>query len=198
MHSIAGEYFPSPLAFCENTIIPYGAPHKEPQSVRGSGHSEGNPQISGLEISGYFGLGIHRSCLRVSPQGLVWSVPTQKEMGLRSTGVAVAGQAPAGTLHSLHSGHMSIQFTFIQRSLCYLLDGSFLGEKACGLVPARPERLGTQDSSQVSWHTTLTQSGGLSRNTPRTHRHTIPPSFKSWSSVPELGFFQLQSTCGSG
>lgn len=101
---------------------------------------------------------------------------------------------PAGTLHSLHSGHMSIQFTFI-RSLCYLLDGCVLGEKACGLVPARPRGLEHQDSSWVSAFC-LTQSGGLV-STPRTHRHTIPPSFQGKLVIDTRArFFQLQSTCG--
>ena len=59
----------------------------------------------------------------------------------------------------------------------YLLGGCVLGEKTCGSVPARPGGLGTPGPLLSLLALCLTQSGGLI-STPRTHRHTIPPSFQ--------------------
>ena len=122
-----------------------GRPGTDPWIV-----SEGNPQISGLPKSVVLLVSrILQILLACFPTGPCVVSSRLRRWAYGALEWLWQDRLPAGTLHSLHSGHMSIQFTFI-RSLCHLLDGCVLGEKGCGLVPARPRGLEHQDSSWVS------------------------------------------------
>ena len=129
--------------------------------------------------------------MRVSPQGLVWSFPDSGEDGPKEHWSGCGSRTGSRLeLCILYIPGICQSSSFLSEDCVignYLLDGCILGEKAYGLVPARPRGLGMPGLFLSLLVCCLAQSGGLV-STPRTHRHTIPPSFQR--------FFQLQSTCG--